>query len=86
VKDRFNIEDRIIVTQRVVTVVIAKWSLRSSFMWRRMSDEGKLRLGCQTVSRLTQRISSELEFLSGQQRSKHELGDVFRQWRDRSED
>src|SRR6185295_1810327 len=37
------------------------------------------------MSSLAERVAGHLQFLSGQQRCKHELGDVFRQRSDRSE-
>src|SRR5262249_40902283 len=72
--------------QRVITVVIAKRSFGSSQMRRRLSYQSKLGLSRQTMSRLAQRISRQLEFLPGKQRRKHELRHVFRQRRNRSED
>src|SRR6185503_13534774 len=68
--------------QRVVAVVIAKRSFRSSYVRRRVSDEGELCFCCESMTR-AKRIAGHLEFLAGKQRRKHKLGHVFRQWRNR---
>src|SRR5215207_5501199 len=84
-KDRFDIEDRIIVTQRVVTVMIAEWSFRSALVRWRVSDESEFRFCCESMSFRAERVTRHLQFLSGEQRSKHKLGHVFRQRCNRGE-
>src|SRR5689334_1620732 len=47
--DRVAMKHRIIVTQRVITVVIAEWSFRATLMRCGRADQSKLGLGCESM-------------------------------------
>src|SRR5882724_1132831 len=49
-EDCFDVENRIVMLQRVIAVVIPEWSLGSPFMRRRVTNQGKLGFSGETVS------------------------------------
>src|ERR1041385_3146869 len=65
--------------------MIAKRPFRTSFVRRRKSNEGELRLGCEPVLLAAEWIAGRLQFLSGKQRCEHQLRHVFRQRSDSGE-
>src|SRR5918993_4624720 len=85
-KDRINMKHRVIVKQRVVTVVIAEWSFGSSFVRRCTADKDKLRFGSEAVQFATGWVAGHLQFLTCEQRRKDQLRYIFRQRCNRCED
>jgi len=49
-EDCLDMENRIVMLERVIAIVIPEWSLRSSFMRRRVTNQGKLGFSGETVS------------------------------------
>src|SRR5215510_9627007 len=64
-EDSSALEDRIIVLQRVVAVVIAKWSLGLSFVRWCVSNQGEFCLSCQAI--WAKRVRRHLQLLSREQ-------------------
>ena len=76
-------ENRIIVLQGVVPVMITKRALRSAYFGRHYSLDGKFGLGNKPVP--TPWIIGHGQLFSLQQRGEHELGNIFRQRRNGGE-
>src|SRR6185369_1197754 len=85
-KDSVDVKDGVIMTQRVVTVVIAKGPFGPSFVWWSVSDQGELSFRGQAVQRGAEWIPRHFEFFPAEQRGEHEFGHVFRQRRNRRQD
>src|SRR6266581_4056723 len=63
-KDSIDMKDRILMLQGIVTIVITKWSFRSSFVRWRLTNQGKLRV-CGQPMPTTKRILRQLDLFTG---------------------
>src|SRR5262249_1030054 len=79
-----DMKDRILVLQRVVSVVIAEGTFRTPLFRRGMAYQSELGFRCEPVF-TTNRILTNTKLLSGEQRGQQQLRNIFRQRCDGSE-
>ena len=79
--DRVELDDRVVVFQRVVAVVIAEGSLRLAHVGAHSSDESDLRLSDEGVR--ADRVLRERESFADEERSEQKFADVLGERGDR---
>ena len=72
-----DLEDRIVMLQGVVAVMVAKGAFRSPHMRRHHALDGKFDIGHQAVA--AARVLGHLQFLAQQQGGEHQFRDILRQ-------
>ena len=83
VRDAADLEDRVVVLQRVVAVVIAKRPFGPAHARRHLADQRELRVGDQRMRPVAVHLR---QALAGDERGQHQLGHVLGQRRDGRQD
>jgi hypothetical protein len=86
VEDGLDVEDRVVVSQGVVAVVVAEGAFGPALARRHLPDERELGLGDEPVRVARERRVRDAYLLARQHRGEDELGHVFGERRDGRED
>src|SRR5690606_26557925 len=85
VKDGVRVENRIIVRQRIIAVMIAERAFGTAFTRRNVADDREIRLSEQLTVCVAERILHCSDLLADKKRCEQQLRNSFGQWGDRRE-